>query len=207
MSDLTSSGILEAYGTDRLPLVKETEHFSYTGITVVECPPVHLAVISSGDPIPFEDMPKVFNQVDEHGDFVTRHGLRRATDSPIEWLYHNEAEQAADPGGNPVRAPFLFEAGHQIEKPAQPAEEPSATFGKFVTTELRPLRVARTFYQGSFPYQSNSGFVEAWMRLVTEREAQGYDLTFRLYRELYHDLDWENPEKSITEIQVEIVEV
>ena len=39
---------------------------------------------------------------------------------------------------------------------------------------------------------------------ASEKERLGYDLTLRLYREIYHRLDWDNPEESITKIQVEI---
>jgi effector-binding domain-containing protein len=103
-----------------------------------------------------------------------------------------------------VREPFIFEVAHVVNSETPAQEFSSSGDCTFITKRLRSLSVASIVYQGSFPHQENSGFVEAWMSLVNSAPRMGYELTFRLYRELYHHQDWTDPSQSITEIQVEI---
>lgn len=60
----------------------------------------------------------------------------------------------------------------------------SETVGRYTTHPLRALRVASVVYRGSFPHQEHSGFADAWMTLVTQRQELGYKLSHSLYREI-----------------------
>ena len=181
----------------------ETPHYTYSEVFLREHEPSHLAVISSGKPIAFADMVNYFTQADPFEQFLVDQQLER-TGAPLTWYYLNQPEQPADPDGNPVRAPFTFEVGYEINEPPAAVGIPSETVGRYETHPLRALRVASVFYRGSFPHQEHSGFAEAWMTLVTKREALDYQLSFALYREIYHHLDYDDPSASVSEIQVEL---
>ena len=159
-------------------------------------------MISSEEPIPFAENVHFFTQADPFEDFIVDRGL--TCTGPLTWYYLNEEALPPDPGGNPVREPFLFQVGYEITEPPEPQSVPSETRGRYLTRPLRPLRVASVFYRGSFPHQEHSGFGESWMTLVDQAESLGYRLTLRLYREIYHHLDYDDPSQSVTEIHVEI---
>jgi len=196
--------VIDSFRSGKLPLGKKTEHFTYTEIFLGEYPECMVGVVAGEDPIPFGGMSKYYDQSDHLLAYLHRRRFRIDNDAPEMWMYHNNPDQPPDPGGNPVREPFRFEVGH-ILKPETPASDFQSSAGcTFVTKPLRALSVASIVYKGSFPHQENSGFVEAWMTLVRSAPHIGYELTYRLYRELYHHQDWTDPSRSITEIQVEI---
>jgi hypothetical protein len=196
--------VIDSFRSGKLPLAKKTEHFTYTEVFLGEYPQCMMGVITGKDPIPFAGMSKFYDQSDHLLAYLHRQKFRIDNDAPEMWLYHNDPTQPPDPGENPVREPFLFQVGHVVNAETPASAATSSEDCKFETKPLRALSVASIVYQGSFPHQENSGFVEAWIALVRSAPEIGYELTSRLYRELYHHLDWTDPSQSITEIQVEI---
>ena len=192
-----------AFHSADLATAVETPHYAYSEVFLREHDATHVAVISSGEPIDFADMVNYFTQADPFEQFLVDRKLEQ-TGTPLTWYYLNRPDQPADPDGNPVRSPFTFEVGYEIRQPPARVEMASETVGRYETRPLRALRVASVFYRGSFPHQEHSGFAEAWMTLVTKREALGYQLSYALYREIYHHLDYDDPSASVSEIQVEL---
>lgn len=188
------------------PCARQTEHFKYSEVFLREYPETLHYVIGSVEPIDFADMAKYWTQADAYEDSINEQGLVK-TGTPLTWSYINDPADAPDPGSNPVRSPFLFEVGFEIEDSGRTIDVESEFAGRYHTRTWRPLRVASVLYEGSFPHQENSGFAESWMTLVTQAPVVGYALTGGLYRELYHHIDYEDVSRSVTEIQVEIVEV
>ena len=196
-------GLFGPFHSADLATAVETPHYAYSEVFLREYDSTHLAVISSGRPIAFADMVNYFTQADPFEQFLVDRKLEQ-TGTPLTWYYLNQPDQPMDPGGNPVRAPFTFEVGYEIRQPSAPEQMESETVGRYTTHPLRALRVASVFYRGSFPHQEHSGFAEAWMTLVTGRRRLGYTLSYALYREIYHHLDYEDPSASVSEIQVEL---
>lgn len=186
-----------------MPIAKASDHYAYSEVCLKEHASSHVLVIR-GEGITFPDMPDYFTQADPFEDFLNESGLSR-TGAPLTWFYWNDASQPLLEGTNPVREPFDFEVGYEVEAPETEVRRASDSVGEYLTHSLELLRVAAVFYRGSFPHQEHSAFVEAWMTLVHQASSMGYSLTGRLYREIYHHLDYSDPSQSITEIQVEVV--
>ena len=188
----------------RLPIAEKTSHYEYSNVFLTDYPPVTLFVLSSGEPIDFAEMPKYFSQIEAIDQTAHEAGLEQIEDSSPIWLYHNQGDQPLDPSGNTVRSPFVFEIGYPIAPIQEPFEKSSPEGGVFMVKRLRALSVASIIYRGSFPYQENSGFVEACQTLLPAIEAAGLSCAHTLYREIYHLTDWEDPTQSFSEVQIEL---
>jgi len=153
--------VIDSFRSGKLPLAKKTEYFTCTEVFLGEYPQCMMGVITGKNPIPFAGISKFYDQSDHLRAYQHRQKFRIDNDAPKMWLYHNNPTQPADPGGNPVREPFLFQVGHVVnaKTPANAATGPENC--KSETKPLRALSVASIVNQGSFPHQEDSGFVEA----------------------------------------------
>ena len=179
------------------------EHYRWSTIDVVEVPASHAVVIRSEGDIPFSEMVQYFTQADPFEAFVEAERLVR-TETPLTWWYLNDDGGRPAPGANPVREPFRFEVGYEIVDPGPARRAPSDSVGEYLTRPEPARRVARVFYQGSFPHQEHSGFADAFMTLVQRADEGAFSLTGRMYREVYHVHDAADPSRCVTEFQVEI---
>ncbi len=201
----SSQALLEAYMAGQIPMARETEHFAYSEVSFCAYEPTPVFTLSSVEPIDFGQMPGYFSRIDAIDAAADEAGVTPPGGVTPMWLYHNEADQPLDPGGNPVRSPFRFEIGFEIAAGHDPFRRTAPQGGEFRVDELPAMTVASVIYRGSFPHQDNSGFVEAWLTLVPAVEAAGLRCAYTLYREIYHLMDWEDPAGSISEIQVRLV--
>ncbi len=201
----SSQALLEAYMAGDIPMARETEHYAYSEVFFCEVAPTPVFLLSSVEPIDFGQMPGYFGRIDDIDAAADEAGVTPPDGVTPMWLYHNAADQPLDPGGNPVRSPFRFEIGFEIESGHGAFRQESPEGGAFKVDALPAMAVASVIYRGSFPHQENSGFDEAWMTLVPAAEAAGLRCAYTLYREIYHLMDWEDPAGSISEILVRLV--
>ena len=130
-----------------------------------------------------------FIDTSEFWKFVTAHQIQPKADSPKEVYLYNWVDKA--------QGPMIFDVGMMVAEDIQVPENDK----DYVLKKYGTLKVASIIYRGSFPHQENSG----WHRIHWEERAKqkGFKYKETLYRELYHDYDFET-NQHITEIQMEI---
>lgn len=101
---------------------------------------------------------------------------------PVYWVYYNM-------DGNPDK-----EFDLEVVIPVQGEGKP----GKFETKEMPEFKCATTTYVGPW-----TDFGNVYQQLIGELMQQGHQMT-TVCREMYINIDFEHPERNITEIQVGI---
>ncbi len=122
-------------------------------------------------------------------EFVNEHDIPRKDNSPVEVYLYNWVDKA--------QGPMVFDVGLVVEDSMEDIENGHG----FVVKRYPSMKFASVIYHGPFPHEPKSG----WGNIHWERRAKNKGLVYteRLYRELYHQYDFEN-KWHISEIQIEV---
>ena len=170
-------------------VVEEGQHFAIYDLGVKTYPPTTFLVQSSGQPIDLGEEMVPLMDTTELWAFVKAHDIPLQNDARVEVYLYNWVDRA--------QGPMIFDVGVAIADDTPDIDEASG----FEIKRYPAMKFASLVYEGPFPHQENSG----WDRIRWEDRAKdnGFVYTERLYRELYHRVDYET-HRHVTEVQIEI---
>ena len=146
-------------------------------------------VQSSKAPISLGAEMRPYMDTQRFWSFVRRNGVSIQEDSPQEIYVYNWQGRA--------QGKMIFDVGVPILN-----EQISTVLPKWLQVKRYPaMKFSSLIYVGPFPHQEGSG----WERIRWEDRAREKGCVYdeRVYRELYHEYDFQN-NQHITEIQISI---
>ena len=186
---MDSNGVIEAVQKGSIPKVEDRPHYAIYDCVVKEYPAATFFVQSSGTPINLGRAMQPWTNTETLWEFVDEHCIAVKENAPQEVYLYNWVKKA--------QGPMVFDVSVVVEDDMEDVENEHG----FVVKRYPPMKFASIIYHGPFPNHPKSGWDN--IRWDERAEHKGLVYTERLYRELYHQYDFEN-NWHITEIQIEV---
>ena len=187
---ISTSAVLEQVDAGNLDLLEQGSHHVICQPVLKEYGPSEYLVKTSGDPINPGDERLPYMDLTDLREFMARHGVEKAGDSPDEIHLYNWVEHS--------NGPMIFQTGFFVDY----INEHLLLETPYELISLPPLKMCSMLYVGPFRWQENSG--RDHIRIEEIAANAGLVHTEKLYRELRHRHDWTN-NLHVVEIEISVL--